>query len=456
MKRTLSLVLAVMLVFACFAAFAVNSSAASYVTDGLVANYDASKIANGETTWTDDSGNGNDIVDMPNTDTCFFKDGGYHLDSVRIDLPDAIDTVMGGEEFTVEMHLHDVVSLATSFNTFINCPSDDFSLFRRVNNDNLEIKLHPNARPMVADGLNLLQDSTVTVTFKVGEKSCLYVNGELVSEADASTAKLANTSGMFFGHDDASRNFTAVFKAMRFYSKALSADEVKANYAVDTASESVTPVEPSQPDTPVVPEKPTTKGENLLAGLKYTSDGVVRSGGYSDYADENTCKYLLTDGTWSARGDEDGIIGGYDTKGATSFVFDLGKKTAIAGFKCDGFSNDSWGISVPNSVEFLVSDDGENYTSVGVVTASEGQDVGNGSWLKYDFSLEKAVSGKFIKVVYTSAAFTWLSEIEAYAAGTSDTTSKPETPVTADNGIVALAVIASIAVAGAVVIKKSR
>lgn len=50
MKRTLSLVLAVMLVFACFAAFAVNSSAASYVTDGLVANYDASKIANGETT----------------------------------------------------------------------------------------------------------------------------------------------------------------------------------------------------------------------------------------------------------------------------------------------------------------------------------------------------------------------------------------------------------------------
>ena len=64
MKRTLSLVLAVMLVFACFAAFAVNSSAASYVTDGLVANYNASKIANGETTWTDDSGNGNDIVDM--------------------------------------------------------------------------------------------------------------------------------------------------------------------------------------------------------------------------------------------------------------------------------------------------------------------------------------------------------------------------------------------------------
>ena len=307
MKRTLSLVLAVMLVFACFAAFAVNSSAASYVTDGLVANYDASKIANGETTWVDDSGNGNDIVDMPNTDTCFFKDGGYHLDSVRIDLPDAIDTVMGGEEFTVEMHLQDVVSLATSFNTFINCPSDDFSLFRRVNNDNLEIKLHPNARPMVADGLNLLQDSTVTVTFKVGEKSCLYVNGELVSEADASTAKLANTSGMFFGHNDASRNFTAVFKAMRFYSKALSADEVKANYAVDTASESGTPVEPSQPDTPVVPEAPTTKGENLLAGLKYTSDGVVRIGGYSDCADENTCKYLLTDGTWSARGDEDGI-----------------------------------------------------------------------------------------------------------------------------------------------------
>ena len=60
---------------------------------------------------------GNDIVDMPNTDTCFFKDGGYHLDSVRIDLPDAIDTVMGGEEFTVEMHLHDVVSLATPSST---------------------------------------------------------------------------------------------------------------------------------------------------------------------------------------------------------------------------------------------------------------------------------------------------------------------------------------------------
>lgn len=172
MKKILAFILTAALVLTSFAAAVIVGSAADngYVTDGLVADYNASKIADGSTTWTDASGNGNDIPDMPNTDTSYFKNGVYNLNTVKIDLPDAIDTLMGGDEFTVELVLGKIESLATSFNTFINCPSDNFSLFRRTGNDVLEIKLNTNPRPMseANTGLDLMSDSTISVTFKVG------------------------------------------------------------------------------------------------------------------------------------------------------------------------------------------------------------------------------------------------------------------------------------------------
>lgn len=463
MKKFLSYLITAALLISCIAAVAITGSAASYVTDGLVANYDGSKIADGATTWTDASGNGNDIINLPNNDTNYFKDGAYHVSSTKVDLPDAIDTALSGDEFTVEMVIDNLESLGTSWNTFINCPSDDFSLFRLVSSDSIVVKLHPNARPQTPNALETLAGSTVSVTFKVGGKSCLYINGELVSEVDCTTA-LANTTGMFFGHDDASKNFNADYKAMRFYDKALTAEQIKANYTVDANPAPVeTPSEDPSEAPSEAPVAPVEKGENILAGLTYTYEGTIREpDGFSDYNSDGTCKNRLTDGAYAENpGSEQ--IAAYNG-GPTSFVFDLGKVTDIAGFYCDGYSG-NWGIPAPTSVEFLVSDDGATYTSVGVVEVNEeNTTVVSDPWQKHEFKLDKVASGRYIKVVYTTTVHTWLSEIEAYAAVEGGTTStdtssevSTEKPVeTADNGIVALAVIASLAVAGAVIVKKSR
>lgn len=243
MKKFLSALLAAVMMFALLAAIP-TAAAATYVTDGLVAMYDGSKnTASGQdkaaTTWADLSGNGNNITDVPKTDACYFSDTAYVLDSVKVDFPAAIDSVVAGDAFTVELRLGALTSKGTGFNTFINCPSDDFSLFRRVDGDFIEFKNTSNARPKVAGGLEYFKNSTVSITFTAGGKCTLYVDGVSIGEVDAA-AKLPNTADMFFGHDEASRNYTAEFEAMRFYSRALSASEIAANYAADTANDSGT------------------------------------------------------------------------------------------------------------------------------------------------------------------------------------------------------------------------
>jgi len=466
MKKFLSYFITAALLISCIAAVALTGSAAGYETDGLVANYDGSKIADGATTWTDASGNGNDITNLTNDDKNYFKDGAYHLDSIKVDLPDAIDTAIGGDEFTVEMVIANVESKGTTWNTFINCPSDDFSLFRKNDDDTIVVKLHPNQRPTASDAIETLKGATVSVTFKVGGKSCLYINGELAGEVDC-TSKLANPAGMFFGHDADNKNFSADYKAMRFYSKALTAAQIKANYDVDSNPASTDTSSEASTDTSADTSTDTSTAEpaqkkNLLAGLQYTTEGNKRAtDNFSDTNEDGTCRYRLTDGVYAEDPGTD-KVGAYGN-GNVSFVFDLGEKTDITGFYTDGYSG-NWGIGAPTSVEFFVSDNGTDYTSVGAVEKSDDNTTAlTGTWVKHEFALDKAASGRYIKVVYNTTSVTWLSEIEAYgtedaetSTATSTDTSADKPAETADNGIVALAVIASIAVAGAVIVKKTR
>ena len=206
------------------------SADTTYVTDGLVARFDGSSFSG--STWTDLSGNGNDIT-MTIDDTNKFANGAFHLDTLRIDLPTALAAVPQADEWSIEIVFGSFESKGTDYNTVMNSSNDNFALFRRINGDFLEFKNTSNARPKVEGGLDFLANSTITLTYKVGGDCVLYVDGVAVGTTQPAAA--VGNVDLYIGHADASRNFAADYKAMRFYSRALTADEVTQNVAADAA-----------------------------------------------------------------------------------------------------------------------------------------------------------------------------------------------------------------------------
>ena len=212
-----------------------------------------------------------------------------------------------------------------------------------------------------------------------------------------------------------------------------------------------------KPDKAVVDEpskeepKPVEDKKNILAGAQYTVEGTTRTGGYGDTNDDGTCKYRLTDGTWA-----DGTVdycAGYDS--AAKITFDLGEVKKLSGIKFDAYAG-AWGIALPTSAEVLISDDGETFTSLKAFNVEDCV-ASTGDWTIYNFEVTDVFSARYIRIDY-EGSHTWISEVEAYAAKAEAPAdeSKGSTEPTSDSGIVALAVIAAIAVAGAVVVKKTR
>ncbi len=202
----------------------------------------------------------------------------------------------------------------------------------------------------------------------------------------------------------------------------------------------------------------------------------------------NSPEYVITDGQWPAdySGDlTDGITGtrAFDNKWAAFYkntkeenpndnfdgkcgevVVDLGKKADLTSFRTHIWGAADSGIAEVSKVEFFVSDDNVNWTSVGAVT--EGLDGADTCWAE----LEAKASGRYVKYAYTmteeagkTGVFLFVSECEAYGtvAGSEPSTSTPTTSEkptepTSDSGIIALALVSALAVAGAVIVKKSR
>lgn len=225
-----------------------SAKTTGYVTDGLVGFFDGDDNSNGThnkqaTVWKDLSGKGNDITVVLN-ETNFWEDNGYHLDTIEIPIPNAIRDAINGSEFTVEVVLDHFQTKGRDFNTFVNCNNDMFSLFRRIGNDVIEFKNNSNARPVTGagEGLNYLKSQvTLTITYKVGGESTLYINGEKIMSKPATVAIGADS--MFFGHKDATRNFSADYECLRFYNKELTAAQVSQNYNQDVAVNPTTGVE---------------------------------------------------------------------------------------------------------------------------------------------------------------------------------------------------------------------
>lgn len=154
------------------------------------------------------------------------QDGVYLNTATQVNFPQGIVDLIKGEEFTTEMQLGATQVTGDTWGTYLNAATDAYSLFYRLQDDAIEFKNGSNARPCKQEigGKDALSDSTITVVFKVGEPSKIYINGELAAEApSAATAALA-VEDYFFGHAAAEKSHTTEYIKFRFYDRALTAD----------------------------------------------------------------------------------------------------------------------------------------------------------------------------------------------------------------------------------------
>ena len=261
MKKLLPLALAAVMAASILPMTAAAEETA-IVTDGLVAYYDGANNANGSQNketdvWADLSGKGLDFeVDLD--DTNYWTDNSFHVDSAYNYFPDEIVDLVNGDKFTVEIALGELEYPGTSYISFIISDNDNFSLFIRTDGDFIEFKGSGNARPKVEGGAEFANNSTLAITFDIDGDVCMYVDGECIGSAMTTENIVADT--LFLGHYDAARNWVGDVYSIRFYDRALTAEEVAQNAAADNAkyrgaAAEEAPAEAAE-ETPVVEETP--------------------------------------------------------------------------------------------------------------------------------------------------------------------------------------------------------
>ena len=206
-----------------------------YVSEGLVSYYSGTRnTRDGHDTdsaeWEDLVG-GHDMA-ITKDDSNYFTEEGLRAASAKHMFPQAVVNTINGQAFTIEILLGDFVSLGANFNTFISSADDHFALFRRNSEDVLELKTLGNGRIKIRGGLELLQNSLITVVYTQGDACYIYVNGELCGQIETVTGSLS-VGDLFIGHSDAAKAFDTTYRSIRFYNRALTAEEVAANAVVD-------------------------------------------------------------------------------------------------------------------------------------------------------------------------------------------------------------------------------
>ncbi|MCQ2430120.1 MAG: LamG domain-containing protein, partial [Clostridia bacterium] len=218
-SRVLSVLLSVLMVLSCLAGFtfAFAEDGTGYANNGLVALFDG-KVGAGDK-WVDRV-NGY-TMNVADNDKNGFNEEGYVNNSVKNYFPQELVDLVNGDEFTVELALGEFISIGGDFNTFLNSTNDRFALFRRVAKNELEFKFAGcggDLRWTVADGLNLLQDSTVTVTYDADGITACYINGAKVTEKAAQGNMGADD--LFIGQES-NKAYETTYKSIRFYNRVL-------------------------------------------------------------------------------------------------------------------------------------------------------------------------------------------------------------------------------------------
>ncbi len=211
----------------------------NYVADGLVSYYSGTQSTRDghdkESAVWEDLISGHDMAITKNADN-YFSDTGLRAKGSKHMFPDAVVDVINGEAFTIELLLGDFTSLGKDFNTFINSSGDQLALFRRNSVDELELKTTGNGRIKIKGCLELLQNSLVTLTYSRSGHARIYINGEMLGEITTAAGSLG-AGDLFIGHSDPAKTFDTTYRSVRFYNRALTAEEVAANAVVDGVAE---------------------------------------------------------------------------------------------------------------------------------------------------------------------------------------------------------------------------
>lgn len=150
------------------------------------------------------------------------------------------------------------------------------------------------------------------------------------------------------------------------------------------------------------------KAKNIFSKMKYT----YSTSPASSYPDGSFTK--LTDGITRDLFDKYNWVG-FEGSGSVSVVFDLGSNDhRLAVVELDALCQISYGIRLPVSVSLSVSDDGEEYTTIGEITSPV--DIGESSKYVYRFALPKATSARYIKLTAkrSQGGFLFFDEIYGY------------------------------------------
>ena len=212
--------------------------------------------------------------------------------------------------------------------------------------------------------------------------------------------------------------------------------------------------EPSKEEPSKEDPKPGTTTKNAAAGKSY----VVEGASADSYLDNGS---KLTDGALpeSASYSDPAIVGlvsnsdFYKENGFSQVTIDLGAETKLTGFAAYISNLKDAGVAAASSIIYEYSVDGTNFTEIG--EGSYDVDIATEAGVTAKNTIDADVSARYVRVKFVAGEGVWMmvSEIEAY---TTVSGGKPTTEPTSDSGIIALAVVASLAAAGAVIIKKSR
>ena len=243
-KKAVTMLIAATMLLGCFASFCFGASAASktdIVRDGLVIWYDGSNNSNGTqnmeaAVWTDLTGNGNDLT-LHLDEKNYWNENAFHISKPHYLPQAAVDTV-NAEGWTVEFAFGEMTYDATDWVTFAMSDNDKFSLFIRQTDGKLEFKYQNRAenRPLAEDGGALSNNATLSIVYyPLNEENVypiiMYVNGVEAAKGHSTLANQADT--LMFGHDHYQRSWSGDIHSMRFYNRALSADEVLDNAEAD-------------------------------------------------------------------------------------------------------------------------------------------------------------------------------------------------------------------------------
>ena len=246
MKRILSLIVVATMLLGCFTITTFAAGKTDIVREDLVVWYDASNNSNGTqdhdaTVWKDLTGNGNHMT-VKTDENNYWTDNAFHVTNNPTYFPDAVVDIVNGEEYTFEMILGEVNFTATNWITLMSSDNDEFALFVRVPNggdtdDNLEFKYNDKNqdRPKMDDGAELLNNSTMAVTFTMVEGEdplcTIYVNGVALASGVPEHTNIADT--LMWGHDNPQRAWTGDVYGFRFYNRCLTPEEIADNASAD-------------------------------------------------------------------------------------------------------------------------------------------------------------------------------------------------------------------------------